>query len=439
MFLACELPGDDPADTELTDTELTDTELTDIELTDIESIAADKTALGIEYNGSDSADGVTLDVILTESGSNGTTISWSSSNTDIITNDGTVIRPYLSLGNISVILTATITKGNESDTVEIPLLVISNENLVVGEKISYTAGVDFNMVFIPGGIKFPLTTNDTDYDKSVDDDYFIGESEVTYQLWRVVYSWAITNGYTFINPGKEGHDGVIGAEAIGLEPVTTINWRESMIWMNAFTEYYNFENGTNLTPVYYTDPSYTTLQKEATDSTTTTEDNPGTQDNPYVKPNADGFRFLSNWEWEFAARYIEDSNNDGDILDAGEYYPGAHVSGADARYDVDTNASDFDNDGDIEYIYDVAVALDDDPETPTQTEEVKSKSPNKLGLYDMGGNVVEWVFNINGNKRYQRGGSYTSYTSKLQISDITVYNLPDLENAGMGFRIGRSY
>ena len=43
--------------------------------------------------------------------------------------------------------------------------------------------------------------------------YAIGKYEVTYGLWKEVYSWAIDNGYRFVNHGREGSMGKDGAAA----------------------------------------------------------------------------------------------------------------------------------------------------------------------------------------------------------------------------------
>lgn len=56
--------------------------------------------------------------------------------------------------------------------------------------------------------------------------YVLGKTEVTYELWHEVLSWAETNGYTFANRGREGSEGIEGAaptEAGKNEPVTTIS------------------------------------------------------------------------------------------------------------------------------------------------------------------------------------------------------------------------
>ncbi len=57
-------------------------------------------------------------------GRHGTTITWASSNTDVLSNDGVVVRPEFGSGNATLTLTATITLGDVSDTKEFSVRVI---------------------------------------------------------------------------------------------------------------------------------------------------------------------------------------------------------------------------------------------------------------------------------------------------------------------------
>ena len=67
--------------------------------------------------------------------------------------------------------------------------------------------------------------------------YKLGKTEVTYELWHEVLTWAESNGYTFADKGKEGSHGTVGAAPTGAkkEPVTTISWRDCIVWCNAYT------------------------------------------------------------------------------------------------------------------------------------------------------------------------------------------------------------
>lgn len=66
---------------------------------------------------------VESDITLPTTGANGVTITWSSDKPAVITNAGVVTRPAAGEGNETVVMTATLTKGDESITKDITLLV----------------------------------------------------------------------------------------------------------------------------------------------------------------------------------------------------------------------------------------------------------------------------------------------------------------------------
>ncbi len=96
---------------------------------DAATVAADKDALAIGFAGDDSAEGVTGNLTLVTTGASGSSIAWLSGNTDVITNDGTVTRPAIDAEDAEVILTATITCGEASDTKEFTVTVLKEEGL----------------------------------------------------------------------------------------------------------------------------------------------------------------------------------------------------------------------------------------------------------------------------------------------------------------------
>lgn len=281
----------------------------------------------------------------------------------------------------------TACKGAGND---LPAVTQTDAEAVAGDKVTYTTGTgnpEFKMVYVPGGITFPTGTDDLGT-ATVTNAYEIGETEVTYELWSAVHTWATSNGYLFANAGTMGD----GTGDTVQHPVTTVNWRDSMVWMNALTEYYNVQNSTNFEGVYYTDAGQTTLIKDSSDGSYGSSINPtaGGFDDPYVKADADGFRLLTSNEYELAARYKDDANDDGDIQDTGEYYPGNYASGATADYN-NAIATGL-----------VAVYT---ANSGSSTAVVKSKTANALGLYDMSGNVYDWCFDLSGSNRVKRDGS----------------------------------
>jgi predicted extracellular nuclease len=59
-------------------------------------------------------------------GSQGVTVTWSSSDAAVIANDGTVTRPAMGSDDVTVTLTATLSLSGESVTKEFPILVLAN-------------------------------------------------------------------------------------------------------------------------------------------------------------------------------------------------------------------------------------------------------------------------------------------------------------------------
>lgn len=297
-----------------------------------------------------------------------------------------------------------------------------------GEMVTYTVNaVDFKMVWVPGGITFPTGTDDSG-SATVDDAYFIAETEVTYELWNTVKTWATSNGYTFANAGIMGD----GSGDTNQHPVTTINWRDAMVWSNALTEYYNAQNGTSLEPVYYSDAAYATPIRSSADGSYASSVNStaGSFDDPYVNISAKGFRLPTADEWELAARYKGSDSANGAIeypVSSGYYWtPGDYASGATADYNDAVATSD------VAWI---------STNSSSSTHEVKTKTANALGLYDMSGNVYEWNFDWSsvGSNRVNRGSSWSNTMTNAQVGYLS-YNYPYYEflNYGFGFRLARN-
>lgn len=299
------------------------------------------------------------------------------------------------------------------------------------------------MVYVPGGLTFPTGTDDKG-NATVADPYWIGETEVTYELWNKVYTWATANGYFFANTGVKGSCG----SGDVTQPATTINWRDAMVFSNALTEWYNAIKGTSYSCVYKVGD---TPIRDSRDSNATQCD--AVDQNTSAK----GFRLLTSNEWELAARYIGttaptmvplDSEAIKTIINDATYYwtPGNHASGAGTNYMAIRRI--------MSKMTRKSPATKDDKSVPpptfnpttevawygkTGTQNVKKLRANQLGLYDMSGNVEEWCFDLTtfASFRVFRRGSWDNDAIGMQIGD-RYYGDPFYANNRVGFRLART-
>ena len=146
-------------------------------------------------------------------------------------------------------------------------------------------------------------------------------------------------------------------------------------------------------------------------------------DGAVASATAKGFRLLSKYEWELAARW-----RDGTLWTYGD-----HANGDDS--------SACYNDGSIlgglsmsTVFGDYAVYYNN---SGASTAAVKSKCANALGLFGMSGNVWEWCFDLSGSYRVRRGGSGNSDNSFMQVGFLSSYG-PSDESWWIGFRFAKT-
>ncbi|MBN2650750.1 MAG: SUMF1/EgtB/PvdO family nonheme iron enzyme [Spirochaetales bacterium] len=279
------------------------------------------------------------------------------------------------------------------------------------------------MITVPvpeGGIVFPVGTGDSKT-SSVSSVYQVGETEVPYKLWRIVYGWAtaIERGdkrYKFDNYGLMGCRGSSSSLMNEMHPVTLISWRDCIVWCNAFTEWYNDIAGSSLEPVYRRSGM---ILRDSTESKSYLTD--------YAEAGAfDGFRLPSYDEWELAARWRNNNINTVSGYSSPWFTKGDSASGASANY------SDIDASGLVAWTRENSV-YDKSP----ITSEVKKKLPNCLGIYDMSGNVAEFTFDLYESERIIVGGEIYHNTSCLPIGQFYTTS-PSAIGYSSGFRLYRN-
>ena len=228
-------------------------------------------------------------------------------------------------------------------------------------------GVNFKMIKVEGGTFQMGATSEQGSDAYGDEssvhsvtlpDYYIGETEVTQELWKAVMGnnpstlWKVVMGN---NPSTFKGD---------QKPVECVSWDDCQSFIKRLNEL-----------------------------------------------TGKSFRLPTEAEWEYAAR--------GGNKSKGYKYSGGNDINEVAWYD--------------------------------ETHDVKTKSPNELGIYDMSGNVFEWCEDwygdyyssellINptgssrGSSRVLRGGSWYGDARCCRVSD-RAYNYPDFRCNYNGFRL----
>ena len=342
------------------------------------------------------------------------------------------------------------------------------------DKFTFNQNITFNMIYCPGGNTpigvdekgwfgwgFPKHRKgywDTDdkvkekwkqiyrkiFNKKIQiTPFYLGETEVTINLWNEVYSWAIHNGYVF----SSTHINYFNKKNIDSNhPISMISWGDAIVFCNALTDYYNNhnENGNDLNFVYFYginkeeykdkviknslhidyEKTNITLNLEAISST---NKKLLTSSKKRIKKavttiDADGFRLPKSYEWECAARYI----------DGQKWNHGGHVSG-DLSGPVSFGL------GEKSLCKHKDLSNDYQSYVSKQYNKVKTLTPNALGYYDMSGNLSEWCFDQlvnNYNNRVIRGGSYSSGRMSLRIGYVSSIN--EGESELVGFRLART-
>jgi sulfatase modifying factor 1 len=245
-------------------------------------------------------------------------------------------------------------------------------------------GTNRGLVSIAGGT---LPAGSGVSGKSVND-FWIGRYEVMWAEWKWIREWARGHGYDLAG---------VGAGSADDHPVRNVNWYDAVKWCNARSE------REGLTPVYRDERGVYRTGEFGFASSVISE-----------SADANGYRLPREREWEWAAR--------GGAKSKGYVYSGGNDLGAVGWFWANSNGNN------------VAIY------GGRGTWPVGRKGANELGLYDLSGNVGEWVWELNENTfgRRFRGGSWSYGAESTEVSRWNDDDDPSFRDDSRGFRVVRS-
>ena len=445
---------------------------------------------------------ITLTAKVSPENATATEVTWTSSAVDVATVNENGVVTGVKAGNATI----TAKVGEKTATVEITVvkvsLSVSATSLEVVQKITLTStvepenatdktvayifveGADFASIegneltgkatgtvkiraqagavlsdeitleVLPAVVKVPGTTiTGADYTNNYTgvfpagrtvtlSDFYMGKYEVTQAEYKAVMKnqkitvkgteYTLAAEPSYCTEANKAEYGVNFGTDYDNRPVENVTWYDAVYYCNARSR------AEGLTEAYDITTVYTVTDGHIEDASVELVD------------NANGYRLPTEAEWEYAARGGDPNNEawnytfSGANITSGTNYDSVLNSGLDAVgwYDYNNKTGET---SDI-YMY------QEDSADEYGTHEVGKKAANRLGIYDMSGNVWEWCYDwynsvtsstpatgpASGGRRVNRGGSWKDTAGWCSVSLRDYCNGPSDHYVYLGFRVVRS-